>query len=119
MKHVESEIQKGFVTLFRLQYAAFHRLLFAIPNGGKRGKITAAIMKGEGVMAGAADLMLAIPYGGHHGLFMECKSPGGKQSESQKAFQKEVENQGYRYVIFTSPADGLNLVREYLGQRKC
>ena len=114
MKHIESNIQKGFVMAFRYQFPAFRNLLFAIPNGGKRGIVTASIMKAEGVLSGAADLMLAIPAGGKHGLFLECKAPAGRQSETQKVFQKEVENQGYCYRIFRSADEGLNIVLEYL-----
>ena len=114
MKHIESSIQRGFVKAFRHQYAGFSCLLFAIPNGGARNKIEASIMQGEGVLAGAADLMLAIPAGGAHGLFLECKSPTGKQTDTQRKFQHEVEIQGYQYRVFRSAQEGLDIVRQYL-----
>ena len=61
MKHEESHIQRNCVKWFRLAYPKLARLLFAVPNGGKRGIREAAIMKAEGVVAGVADLLLLIP----------------------------------------------------------
>lgn len=71
MRHIESQIQKDCVTWFRLQYPKIGRLLFAVPNGGARNAKEAAIMKGEGVTAGVADLILLYPSGGFHSLCIE------------------------------------------------
>lgn len=75
MRHIESQIQKDCVTWFRLQYPKIGRLLFAVPNGGARNAKEAAIMKGEGVTAGVADLILLYPSGGFHSLCIEFKTP--------------------------------------------
>ena len=50
MKHLESAHQQAYVARCRLHPVA--KRIFAIPNGGKRSKVTAAIMKAEGVLAG-------------------------------------------------------------------
>ena len=68
MRHNESRIQTACVKWFRLQYPHFALNLFAVPNGGQRGKFEAKIMKGEGVTAGVADLLLLLPSKGYHGL---------------------------------------------------
>ena len=49
------------------------RLLYAIPNGGARNKITAAILKREGVRAGVPDICLPVPSGAYHALYIELK----------------------------------------------
>lgn len=49
------------------------RLLFAIPNGGLRDRITASRLKAEGVKAGVPDLMLPVSRGGYCGQFIELK----------------------------------------------
>lgn len=38
-------------------------------------------------------------------VFVECKTDVGKQSESQKDFQKEVESRGYKYILARSVDD--------------
>lgn len=42
--HEESRIQQACVRWFRMQYPRFARLLIAVPNGGGRSKIEAAII---------------------------------------------------------------------------
>ncbi len=58
---------------------------FAIPNGGRRDKITGAILKREGVKAGVPDI--AIVRDGGSVAFLEVKAPKGSLSTSQKAFR--------------------------------
>lgn len=48
-------------------------LLFAIPNGGHRNKATAGKLKAEGVKPGVPDLMLALANDAYNGLFIELK----------------------------------------------
>lgn len=125
MKHNESSLQISCVSWFRLQYPKYANLLFAIPNGGKRSVITATILKREGALAGVADLMLAVPksYKGNSeydflytfcGLFIEMKYLKGKQSDSQKSFQKSVEEQGYRYEVICDFDSFKSIIEEYL-----
>lgn len=116
MNHNESLIQKQCVTWFRLQYADIALLLFAVPNGGGRSRIEAAIMKGEGVTAGVADLLLLHPNSEHHGRCIEMKTAKGKQQDSQKRFQRKVEAYGYRYEIVRSLDEFMNVIRDYLSK---
>lgn len=66
------------------------RLLFAIPNGGKRHPVVAIKMKLEGARAGVPDYFLAIPKKFPSGevqkcgLFIELKSPEGRPSKAQE-----------------------------------
>lgn len=117
MLNIESRIQQGCVRWFRLQYPKYAGLLYAIPNGGARNQITGAILKAEGVRSGVADLFLSIPNREYHGLYIEMKKPKGRQQESQKQFQHEVEEQGYRYAICYSLDEFMELVNEYLSNR--
>lgn len=38
-------------------------------------------------------------------LWIECKTPGGKQSQGQRNFQEEVTSSGHLYVVATSIDD--------------
>ena len=76
------------------------RWLFAIPNGGKRDKVTGFKMKQEGVKSGVPDLCLPVPRRGYHGLYIEMKiQDGGVVSDNQKKWKKALEEQGYRVEI--------------------
>jgi hypothetical protein len=97
-----------------LQYPRYALLLVANANGGKRSPIEAAIMKGEGVTAGVADLTLYLPNSEHHGLCIEMKTAKGRQTERQKRWQKLVQSAGYRYEICRSLEDFQSLMSDYL-----
>ena len=114
MMHQESVFQRNCVAWFRLQYPALATMLFAVPNGGGRSRVEAAIMKGEGVTAGVADLLLLVPRGGFASLCIELKTQTGRQAPSQKAWQKAAENAGNRYVVCRSFEDFQAQVRAYL-----
>lgn len=114
MKHEESRLQRACVAWFRMQHADKAYCLFAIPNGGRRDKITAAIMKGEGVLAGVADLFLMVPNTDYHGLWIEMKTPKGRASDSQKLFESLSKSQGYEYRIARTLDEFQFIVNDYL-----
>lgn len=98
MKDIEHRLQVACVRWFRLQHKDV--LIFAIPNGGQRNVITAKRLKDEGVVAGVADLCVLCPNSdGYNGLFIEMKTEKGKQTESQKEFEKYCFGQGYKYEV--------------------
>ena len=114
MRHNESNIQIACVRWFRMQHPKLARLLFAVPNGGARNAVTGAILKAEGVVPGVADLLLLVPRNGYHGLAIEMKTRTGRQSDSQREWQQEVEAQGYCYVVCHSFDDFRNEVDAYI-----
>ena len=100
-------------------YAPLHgideRLLFAIPNGGKRDYRTAKILQSEGVRSGIPDLMLAIPKGMHHGLFIEMKKKkGGVVSDAQREMMDILNALGYKAVICHGCDDAFACIISYL-----
>lgn len=76
------------------------RLLYHVPNGGKRGKAEAARFKAEGVKAGVPDVVLPVARGTWHGLYVEMKRQrGGVVSADQKGWLAALEEQGYKAVV--------------------
>lgn len=71
--------------------------LFAIPNGGQRNIIVAASLKAEGVKSGVSDICLPVARSTFHGLYIEMKKPGGKESPQQIRFGEFLTAQGYLY----------------------
>lgn len=77
-----------------------YRLIFAIPNGGQRNKITAARLKAEGVKPGVPDLFLPVPKGIYAGLFLEMKRrKGGRVSPDQVSWISSLMSRGYKCVV--------------------
>ena len=89
-------------------------LLFAIPNGGKRGVVLGSILKREGVRSGVCDLMLAVPRGNYKGLFVEMKTETGKASKEQLAFIAEALRQGYMAGCAYGFDDAKRFIEAYL-----
>ena len=115
-RHQESTLQKTCVAWFRAQYPDHALMLFAVPNGGGRSRIEGAVMKGEGVTAGVADLLLLEARGGWGSLCIEMKTrdKSSKQRPSQKAWQEAAERAGNRYVVVRSFEAFRALVSEYM-----
>lgn len=61
-------------------------------------------------MSGESDLTL-FSCGGKT-YFIEIKTPTGKQSKKQKAFQNAVENLGFKYIIMRNVEDAERFVKE-------
>ena len=120
-KQEEHELQKGCVKWFRLQYPKLQKLLFAIPNGARlagNNRVERAKewnkLKAEGAVQGAADLFLSIPSGDLAGLYIEMKTPKGKQSKEQQAFEQAVVQQGYGYAMPKSFFEFERVIKSYL-----
>lgn len=109
----EHRLQVQCVCWFRCVHQDMAPLLFSIPNGGARNAITGAKLKAEGVVAGVADLCLAVPRGGGV-LFIELKTPTGRQSERQKAWQAAVEKAGNTYVVIRDFSQFVSTINNYL-----
>jgi len=113
----EHQLQVMCVTWFRLQYPQYAELLFAVPNGGFRGKATAGKLKAEGVVSGVSDLILLFPTIGYHGLCIEMKNDKGIPSARKKEWARAVRERGYAYMVIRSLHTFQELVNRYIAQR--
>lgn len=85
-KHPEDAIQIAIVDYLRAVLVPRDYKVAAIPNGGKRGKAEAGIMKATGTLAGMPDLIIIGPLG--HCFFIEVKASKGTESEAQIAMKE-------------------------------
>ena len=91
------------------------RLLHAIPNGGKRDKVTAARLKAEGVKPGVPDVCLPVPRGDKHGLYIEMKRRrGGSVSADQLKWLENLMRQGYECHVCRGCEEARITIMEYL-----
>lgn len=97
------------------------RLLFAIPNGGKRDKVTAARLKAEGVRAGVPDIFWPVARNAEitarmvtwRGLFIEMKAVDGRVSDEQDKWIADLEAQGYCCCVAWSFAQARQCILNY------
>lgn len=94
------------------------QLCFHIANGGSRNKIEAHNLKLQGVKPGVPDLMLPVPRGGYHGLFIELKrTKGGRASEEQQVWIRSLNRLGYKAMICHGWVEAAEAIKEYLGEK--
>ena len=121
---LESAEQKQLIEWwhFFCQTKGIHeKCLFAVPNGGYRNARESHRLKEEGVRAGIPDLMLAVPCGAFHGLFVELKRlKGGRVSDNQKEMLVVFHRLGYCVKLCKGFAEAQQAITEYLKDwRKC
>lgn len=90
------------------------QLLFHIPNESVGGQGWLIRNRQLGVRSGVPDLMLPIPSGGYHGLFVEIKTKGGRVSQSQKKWIDALNGLGYMAVVAYGWEDARCKILEYL-----
>lgn len=107
MRHHESNAQQAVVRWLRNANLHF----CAVPNGGARSAFTGRILKAEGVVAGAPDLLIfdRPPAAPHRvGVALEMKAPGGtKPPPHQLDFLAALEARGWAVVIAYGAPDAL------------
>jgi len=74
-------------------------------------------MKGEGVVAGVADLLLLVPRSGHGALGIEMKIGPNRQTASQKQWQERFEAAGNVYVVCRNIDEFISAIKSYLTER--
>lgn len=127
MRHEESKLQQQCVAWFRAQYPQYAMLLTHVPNEGNGNRVSGAIHKAEGTVAGVPDLLLFLPsyypakgkddetaWSIVHGLGIEMKTEKGRQGQSQKDFQKMFQAAGYQYEVVRTFEEFENLIKSYI-----
>lgn len=107
--------------------------MYATPNGAKRDKRTAAMLKAEGVKSGIPDVFLPVPtlakpekfnaFGSTTvtnglicGLYIEMKKiKGGKLSDEQRERIEQLQADGYAAVVCKGWIEAKNVIITYLG----
>lgn len=93
------KVLRGFQSLDLLKFAH-------IPNGGKRSKRAAAILKNQGVSPGFPDLIVTFRKTPIH-LYLETKTPTGRLSREQIIWHEWLRECGHRCVVVQSVDDVL------------
>lgn len=116
MRHIEETTQEHCVRWFSLQYPEYATLLHHSPNGGARNPREGARFKRMGTRAGFPDLVFLLPRGGHPYLCIEFKTDKGRQSDTQREYQRAVESVGGLYALVRSFDEFYTLINKYIEQ---
>ena len=92
-EHIE---QVRLVNWFRDNFKEPDYIIFAVPNGGKRGRAEAERLKKEGVKAGVNDLIILTH---NRVIFLEMKKVNTETSPKQKEFHKNLEYLGFVNMV--------------------
>jgi hypothetical protein len=85
-------------------------LMWHVPNGGKRDKITAKNLQRDGVLAGVSDW---FGFNGHGcAVALELKKSGGVLSDNQKWFRDQCERAGVAWAC----VDNIDDATEFLAR---
>ena len=109
MQEIEHNIQVACVNYFRYQFP--NLFIYAVPNGGQRNAVVAAKLKAEGAMAGVADLVIVCK---DRHIYIEMKTPKGKQSQLQQQFEKRVKALGHAYHVCHSIEEFMQVCKQEL-----
>ncbi len=99
--NAEARIQAAIVEWIRV--CAPQTVVFAIPNGGLRGKAEAARLKWCGVLPGIPDLAVLAPDG--NAFFLEVKTPDGYLSAEQRKMFDQLVALGINAAVVRSVED--------------
>lgn len=117
MRHIEAQSQRAVIEWWAFACHLFkvpEHLLASFPNGGRRGIREAVLMKKEGCRKGAPDLILMVPRGQYHGMFLEMKAPGGRLSPEQNQFLFDLSAQGYWVMVSYSTEAAITELTHYM-----
>ena len=92
------------------------KLLYHVPNGGKRDARTAANLKKEWVKAGVPDIVLPVARGNYHGLYIELKTQKGTLQKLQKEWLKALDEEGYATKVCRGWLEAREVIEKYLAQ---
>ncbi len=116
LQRAEDRIQRAVVEYLQ-HLANLGRLdYFAVPNGGRRSKIEAAIMVGLGVRKGVPDLVILLRGGGV--VFIELKQPRGELSPHQELWRDRLQGLGFAWHTADNVADAVAIIDALPGVRR-
>lgn len=111
----EQEFQRGLIETLRMVLIPRDTLVFAVPNGGARTPVEAAILIGQGVVRGIPDVMVLWrdPQGIGRALGLECKAPGGARSDAQVRVHEKLSTIGVPVATVETIGEALDFCRNH------
>jgi hypothetical protein len=119
-REVEGEEQALLIRRVRQAWPVLGLLLIHIPNGGSRkNAFEGWRLKQQGARAGVSDLLLPVPRGGAHGLWIEFKATppwDAAPSPEQLDWLARMREQGYEAYLCLGVEAAYARIAAYLSQ---
>lgn len=91
------------------------RLMYKIPNEGKRTRAGGGRMLAEGLKKGVPDICLPVARGGCHGLYIELKrTRDSRVTQEQLEWIDALKDQGYAAAVCRGCDEAITLIVDYL-----
>jgi hypothetical protein len=90
------------------------RLLYHVPNEGKRSTAGGQILKAAGLKSGVPDVCLPVARKGYNALYIEMKYGKNKPTAAQKDFMKALQDEGAKVAVCYSAEEAREMIRFYL-----
>lgn len=91
------------------------RLMYHIPNEGKRNPRTGARMRSVGLKRGVPDIHLPVARGKYHSLYIEMKRvKGGRLTAEQSDWVKDLSAQDNAVLVCNGCEEAIKAILAYL-----
>ena len=98
-------------------YNEDYKMIYHIPNEGKRKERTGSNLKREGMKKGVPDLCIAVPKFNLHGLYIELKLDSKKKiSEEQIEWIEDLRKRGYAATVCYGADEAMTLITAYINE---
>lgn len=120
MKEYESAEQEALFSWAEYNLGKYPelKLMYHIPNGGKRNALEAASLKRQGVKAGVPDIHLPVARGGFHSLYIELKVGNNQPTEKQKEWLRDLKEQGNCIAVCYGFSEAVKVITDYLNLKR-
>ncbi len=113
-EHIQQSMVFQWAKLREEQYPAL-KMMFAVPNAGKRSPGVAAYYLAEGLKSGVPDIILPVAYQyPYNGLVIEMKDGKNKPTDNQKKWLAMFEAAGWRVEICYSYDEAVAVLKDFL-----
>lgn len=90
------------------------RLMFHVPNEGKRSVYSGAELKRAGLKKGVPDVMLPVARKGYHGLAIEMKTGKNNPTEEQKKWLTGLAGEGWLCYVCRGYEAAATVLGDYM-----
>lgn len=94
------------------------KLMYHVPNEGKRQQGTGAILKAAGLKKGVPDIVLPVARWQYHGLYIELKFGDNKPTKEQRAYMEQLRAEGYQTAVAYGFEQAREIIRHYLRRQR-
>ena len=92
------------------------KLMYHVPNEGKRKQTTGQILKAAGLKSGVPDVVLPVARKGFAGLYIEMKFGKNKTTVEQEEFMALLKAEGHKTAVAYSFEQAREIIRGYLAR---